>query len=132
MELQISQESFVPNIHLVPMSTTGSFPERCCHNQVNYPIPTFTMRPEKLLILAQVIIPINNFELIGTDIILISNPFEHPSTWNYKTQRIPTSTFNLTWQTGVNVNEDHVIFVGCSSSMPKQPLVMSRILYFSS
>lgn len=149
MENQILQESFDLNIHLVPMSTIGLLLDWCFLNQVVSIIQVLTMHPEKLLILAQVIIPINNFELIGTDIILISNPFEvtlfqleifsqfqlencdtcqHPSSWNYTTRRIPTSSFKLTWQTGVNMDGCHVIFIGCSSSMEKQPLVMSRIL----
>jgi hypothetical protein len=64
------------------------------------------------------------FQQVGTDIIVITNPFEHPERWNYKTSRIPSSNSNISWNTAVTYFGGSYYFVGLNGG---HGAILSRI-----
>ena len=74
-------------------------------------------KSQLLVILAMVIIyPANTFSQIGTDIIVVENPFEDsPQFWKYSSQRIPITSNNLTFNDAIASDGNSTYIVGLQS-----------------
>jgi len=68
-----------------------------------------------LVVVAQVIIATNSgigFQQLGTDVILVANPFSPPEQWKYLTSRVETSSEGLSWNSGIAFGNGYFYFIG--------------------
>jgi len=116
-----------------PLDTMGLFtPQNPTNPAEYYWIVEGIMSPNSsfLFIGAQTIIPTETyFAQLGTDFIIVQNPFDSPDKWIYNTSRVPSSDSLLTWNSGIayNSQDGFIYMIGLNSYAPQDPAVLARI-----